>query len=383
MRKQTFSALVLLLLIASTTHAKRDPKNALAGIDRLIEDALAEQKIAGASVAVVVGDEVVLLKGYGWRDIEKNLAMTPDTMLPIASVSKQFTVASLGTLVRQGKLEWEKPVRDFMPEFRLHDDYATLHATPRDLVTHRIGLPRHDFAWFGSPNSREELYGRLRYFPFSRDIRTRFQYNNFMFMTAGYLAGRLAGSSYEEHVRKSLFEPLAMTRTNFSLAEVAKDADHATGYQLDNNRNLAPTEFVSAEVMSPTGGINSTARDLTRWLRMLLGGGELEGKRILQTSDVESMMQPIMPIGPSLFPEFGYRSYGMGLFVQNYRGYEVASHGGNMPGAATAVTMIPKEKIGIVVLTNRAGARLRDGLPYEIIDRLLGLPSSKLVSRYA
>jgi len=193
--KTRIVALVFLFLIvaAGVLGAPRNPKKALADVDRLITDALAEQQIPGAAVAVVVGDEVVLLKGYGLRDVEKKLPMTPDTMLPIASITKQFTVASLGTLVRQGKLEWDKPVRDSLPEFRLHDDYATLNATTRDLVTHRIGLPRHDFAWFGSPAGREELYGRLRYFPFSRDIRTRFQYNNFMYMTAGYLAGRIAG----------------------------------------------------------------------------------------------------------------------------------------------------------------------------------------------
>ena len=332
---------------------------------------------------MIVGDEVVLLKGYGLRDIENKKPVTPDTMFPIASITKQFTVASLGTLVRQGKLDWDKPVRDYMPEFRLHDDYATLRATPRDLVTHRIGLPRHDFAWFGSPLTREQLYGQLRHFPFSKDIRTRFQYNNFMYMTAGYLAGRVSGRSYEEHVSKSLLEPLGMSRTNFSLAEMAKDADAALGYQLDNELKLVRDQYESAEQMAPTGGLNSTARDMIKWLRMMLAGGEYEGKRILQATDVEAMMQPNMPIGPPVFPEFGYRSYGMGYFVTNYRGHEVADHGGNMPGAAADVMMVPRERIGVVVLTNRSGARLRDGLPYEIIDRLLGLPASNLTVRFA
>lgn len=379
-------AVIILMAFTATTlpaATKVTPAKALAGIDAFIEKAIADQKIPGASVAVVVGDEVVLLKGYGVRDREGSRPMTPDTVIPIASVSKQFTVASLGTLVRQGKLDWDKPVRDYLPDFRLHDDYATLHATPRDLVTHRIGLPRHDYAWFGSPLTREELYGRLRHFPFNKDIRTRFQYNNFMFMTAGFLAGRLAGKSYEDHVRTSLFEPLGMARTNFSLDAVRQDADGAIGYQLDNERKLVRDPFESAEQMSPTGGINSTARDLARWVRMLLAGGTIDGKRILQSSDVESMMQPNMPIRPALFPEFGFQSYGMGFFVVNYRGHEVAHHGGNMPGAATVVLLIPREKIGIVVLTNRSGAVLRDGLPYEIADRLLGLPSAGMVARFA
>lgn len=386
MTGMTRRLLLLLALFSCVTvfAAQRpDPKQALDGIDAFIESALADQKIAGAAVAVVVNDEVVLLKGYGWRDVAGRKPFTPDTMLPIASVTKQFTVASLGALVRQGKLDWDKPVREFLPEFRVHDDYATLNATPRDLVTHRIGLPRHDAAWFGSSASREELYGRLQHFEFNKDIRTRFQYNNFMYMTAGYLAGRLAGKSYEEHVRASLLEPVGMTRTNFDLASVGKDPEGALGYQFNNERtDLVTDRYESAEQMSPTGGLNSTARDLVRWLRMLLAGGTIDGKRILQESDVQAMMQPNMPIGPALFPEIGFRSYGMGLFIENYRGHEIALHGGNMPGSATTVFMIPREKIGIVVLTNRSSARLRDGLPYEIADRLLGLPSANMVARY-
>ncbi len=371
-----------MLLVAVSFIAPPDPKG-LEGLDAVIERALVDQKIPGVSVGVVVGDEVVLLKGYGLRDVEAGAPMTPDTKQQIASVTKQFTVAALGTLVRQGKLEWEKPVRDYLPDFRLHDDYATLHATPKDLVTHRIGLPRHDFVWFGSTLDREEFYGRLRYLPFNKDIRTTFQYNNFMFMTAGYLGGRIAGSDWETLVRTSLFQPLSMNRSGFSLAEVAADADAAKGYKLDNDRRIVRDEFVSVEGMGPTGTITSTARDMTAHLRMMLAGGEFGGQRVLQESDVRMMMQPVTPIGPSPFPEIGFRSYGMGLFIETYRGIEIAHHGGNMPGAAATVMFAPKERIGIVVLTNRSASRLRDGLPYEILDRLLGLPSAKMVDRFA
>ncbi|HEX2645132.1 MAG TPA: serine hydrolase [Thermoanaerobaculia bacterium] len=368
---------------AETTPPRPDPAAALAGLDAVIDQALQDQKIPGAAVGVVVGDEVVLLKGYGYRDLENRQPMTPDTILPIASVSKQLTVAALATLVRRGKLDWDRPVRDVMPEFRLHDDYATLHATPRDLVTHRIGLPRHDLAWFGSPLSREEIYGNLRYFDFSRDIRTRFQYNNLMFMAAGFLGGRVAGSSWEELVRQSIFEPLAMRRSSFSLADLARDPDHAKGYQLGAKRQIVPSPFESSEAIGPAGGVNSTARDLVQYLRMMLAGGTFEGRRVLLEGDVQAMMQPAVPVGTATFPEFGFLSYGMGLFVETYRGFETARHGGDMPGAAVQVVLVPKEHIGIVVLTNRSYAVLRDGLPYEIIDRLLGLPSADLIRRNA
>jgi CubicO group peptidase (beta-lactamase class C family) len=255
MKHALVAVLVFVIVYASPLCAvtPAEAKKALAGIDALIERELEAQRIPGAAVGVVIGDEVVLLKGYGWRDVGKKKPVTPDTMFPIASITKQFTVASLGTLARQGKLDWDAPVRDSMPDFRVHDDYATLHATPRDLVTHRIGLPRHDYAWFGSTRTREELYGQLRHFPFNKDIRTRFQYNNFMYMTAGVLAGRLAGRSYEEHVQASLLDPLGMTRTGFSLAALAADADAAAGYQLDDEQTIVGEEYESAEQMAPTG----------------------------------------------------------------------------------------------------------------------------------
>jgi CubicO group peptidase (beta-lactamase class C family) len=383
MRSALLAPLAASTLTASLAlAATRPPAQAFQGLDALIDKALADQKIPGATVGVVVGDQVVLLKGYGLADREGKRAMTPDTLMPIASVTKQFTVGALGTLVRQGKLDWDRPVRDYIPDFRVNDDMATLRATPRDLVTHRIGLPRHDGLWFGSTLTREQIYQRLQYLPFSRDVRTRFQYNNLMYMTAGLLGGRINGTTWEQLVKSALFEPLGMKRSNFSIKELTSDADHALGYQLDEKRDLIRDPFESAETMGPTGSINSSAREMTHYLRMMLAGGTFGGQRVLQASDVAAMMQPNMPIGPSAFPEFGYGSYGMGLFVSSYRGIEYASHGGNMPGAASVVLMVPKEKIGIVVLTNRSGARLRDGLPFEIVDRLMGLPSANMVARY-
>jgi CubicO group peptidase (beta-lactamase class C family) len=359
------------------------PREALADIDGVIDKALETFHVPGAAVAVVVGNDVVLSKGYGFRDVEKKLPMTPETQTPIASMTKQFTVAALGTLVRQGKLDWDKPVRDYLPDFRLNNEYATAHATTRDLVTHRIGLPRHDAVWYGSSLSREEIFHRLQYFPFSRDLRVRFQYNNLMYMTSGYLAGRLANSSWEELVKTALFTPLGMTRSNFTVAAMHADANHSEAYELNNQREVVKVSHEPLDIMGPTGSINSSVDELARYLRMMLGHGMLEGKRVLLEADVQSMMQPQMPAGKSLFTDvFGFQSYGMGLFVQTYRGIDIAHHGGNLRGASTIIVMAPAKGIGVVVLTNRSGTRLRDALPFEIIDRLLGMESAKLLARY-
>lgn len=371
-------------LLASTLSASEpNPKVALADLDAVIEKALQAYRVPGVAVTAVVGDEVVLSKGYGFRDVEKKIPMTAETQMPIASITKQFTVAALATLVRQGKLEWDKPVREYLPDFRLNNEYATANATTRDLLTHRVGLPRHDSVWYGSDLSRDGLFHRLQYFPFSRDLRVRFQYNNLMYMTSGYLAGRLAGISWEELVKNSLFTPLGMKRSNFTVAAMLAEENHSEAYQLNNKREVVKAQHEPVDAMGPTGSINSSVDEMARYLRMMLAGGMFEGKRVLLEADVQAMMQPNMPVTRSAFSDvFGFQSYGMGLFVQTYRGIEVASHGGNLKGASAMIVMIPSKRIGVVVMTNRSGTRLRDALPYEIVDRLLGLESAGLLTRY-
>src|SRR3954463_469738 len=378
------ATVIFSLFLATSLPAKEPPPaQALSGIDEVIEQALKTFQVPGVTVAVVVGDEVVLAKGYGLRDVDKKLPMTAETQMPIASITKQFTVAGLATLVRQGKLDWDKPVREYLPDFRMHNEYATSHLTPRDLVTHRSGLPRHDAIWYGTELNREQIYHRLPFFEFSRDLRVRFQYNNLMFMTAGYLGGQIAKSSWEELTKNALFAPLGMKRSNFSVPTMNADANHAEAYELNTKREIVRIEREALDAAGPAGAINSSADEMARYARMMRAGGLFEGKRVLLEADVQAMMQPQVPVGRALFPDlFGFQNYGMGLFVQTYRGVEIAHHGGNIDGLSSLIVFVPSKKIGVVVLANRSGTRLRDALPFEIIDRLLGLESSGLLARH-
>lgn len=204
-----------------------------------------------------------------------------------------------------------------------------------------------------------------------------------MYLTSGYLAGQLAKTSWEELVKGAIFTPLGMKRSNFTVAAMRAEPNHSHAYELNAEREVVKVEHESVDTMGPTGSINSSVDEMARYARMMLAGGMFEGKRVLLEADVQSMMQPNMPIGRSLFADvFGFQSYGMGLFVQTYRGIEIAHHGGNLRGASAIVTLVPSKKIGVVVLTNRSGTRLRDALPYEIIDRLLGLEGAGLLARY-
>src|SRR5580658_3208676 len=205
------------------------------GFDAFANQELRDWKCDGVAIAIVQDGKVILSKGYGLRDVKKNLPVTEKTLFAIGSATKSFTVTSLGTLVEQGKLDWDKPVRDYLPDFRMWDQFATERMTTRDLVTHRSGLPRHDLMWYNSPFSRQELFERLRYLEPNKDFRTTFQYQNLMFMTAGYLGGHVAGTTWEQLVRKAIFKPLKMTSSNFSITDSQKSADFSQPYKVAND----------------------------------------------------------------------------------------------------------------------------------------------------
>lgn len=306
--KATVFLFSFLFLVLRLEAKEPPPAHGLAGIDPVIEEGLKTFQVPGVAVAVVVGDEVVLSKGYGLRDVEKKLPMTAETQMPIASVTKQFTVAALATLVRQGKLDWDKPVREYLADFRMNNEYATSHLTARDLVTHRGGLPRHDAVWYGTDLSREQIYHRLPFFEFSRDLRARFQYNNLMFMTAGYLGGQISKSSWEDLVKNALFVPLGMKRSNFSVAAMHADSNYSQAYELNTKREVVRIEHSGLDAAGPAGAINSSVDEMARYARMMLAGGMFEGKRVLQESDVQAMMQPQNAhrqrslLGPIRFP---------------------------------------------------------------------------------
>jgi hypothetical protein len=207
-------------------------KKALAGFDEIVERGLKELNVPGVAVAIVKDDEIVLAKGYGFRDVENKIPMTADTLLAIGSASKAFTTFAMGVLVDEGKLDWEKPVRNYIPWFRLYDTFSSERLTPRDLVTHRSGLPRHDLSWYNNYEAtREEFVRRLAYLKPSADLREKFQYNNLMFLTAGYLVEVLTDKKWEDAIRTHVFKPLGMGRTNFSVVDSQKDADFALPYR--------------------------------------------------------------------------------------------------------------------------------------------------------
>jgi CubicO group peptidase (beta-lactamase class C family) len=357
--------------------APQPAKPTLDGADAFIDAQLKEWKVPGLAIAVVQDGKVILSKGYGFRDVEKQLPVTPKTLFAIGSVTKSFTVSVLGALAEEGKLEWDKPVREYLPAFRLSDPVATEHMTPLDLVTHRSGLPRHDLLWYGSSFTRREMFDRLRYLEPSKDFRELYQYNNLMFMTAGILASEIAHAKWEDLVRKRIFEPLGMTSSNFSVRDSQKADDFAQPYE-EIKEKIEKVPFRNIDEIGPAGAINSNVEDMIRYVQMHLEKGKYgekgEKKIISEATAARMQTAQMVVLGPEQpYTEVVNVGYGMGLGVGAYRGHKLVSHGGGIDGFTSSLSFMPNDKIAMMILTNRGGTPLPSVVSRYVYDRLLGL----------
>ncbi|MGA2084906.1 MAG: serine hydrolase [Terracidiphilus sp.] len=355
-------------------------KPSLDGLDEFIAQTMKDWKVPGLALAVIQGDKVTLLKGYGYRDLEKQLPVTPNTLFAIGSITKSFTVTTLGMEMDEGKVDWDKPVRDYLPTFKLYTPELTEQVTIRDLITHRTGLPRHDLIWYTSDYSREDILSRLQYLEPSKPLRTTFQYNNLMFMTAGYIAGQLNGTSWEDAITQRVFKPLGMAGTNFSELETQNSADFGAPYRKGNDLKAELKRIPFDEqcpnrcAMGPAGEINSNVTDMSKYLLFHMNHGKVDGKQLLSENNSVQMQTPQMAIpGAPAYKENGEGSYGMGFFISTYRGHKEVSHGGNIDGFSANLAFLPNEKIGVVVLTNLNGNPVPEIVTMNIYDRLLGL----------
>lgn len=355
-------------------------KPTLDGLDDFINQTMKDWKVPGLALAVIQDGKVTLLKGYGLRDMEKQLPVTPDTLFAIGSITKSFTVTTLGMEVDEGKVDWDKPVRDYLSTFKLYEPVLTEQMTIRDLITHRSGLPRHDLVWYSSDFSREDIIRRLQYLEPSKPLRTTFQYNNIMFMTAGYIAGQLNGTSWEDAVTQRILKPLEMSGTNFSELETQKSADFGQPYRKGSDQKAElkriPFDAQCPDrcAMGPAGEINSSVADMSKYLLFHMNHGKANGKQLLSDNNSRQMQTPQMAIpGAPVYKEMGDSGYGMGFFLSSYRGHKQVGHGGNIDGFSANLAFLPDEKIGVVVLTNLDGNPVTAIVTMNIFDRLLGL----------
>lgn len=358
-----------------------------------IEDAMQSWHCPGAAVVIVKGEEVLHQGAYGLQNVEDQLPMTLDTRFAMASVTKSFTAMSVALLVDEGKLEWDKPVREYMPEFILNDPYVTQHITVRDMLSHRTGLPRHDFAAWRIDLPLAEFIQRMRHFKFSATFREKFQYNNLMYYASAYLVEKVSGQRWEDFVKTRIFDPLGMTASNFAPESPQPDQQTAWGYRVDRDqegsaKGLIRMAYGLHTALSPgaAGALFSTAADLLQWLKVHVNNGRAGDVQLISPNNLKQMHLPhsIIPGGGVSEAMTGNTifNYGLGWFIEPYRGYTLVHHGGNVEGFSLIIGFVPQTGVGVVGLTNIAGLPLRDIILYEGVDRALDLPDSDWNTKY-
>ncbi len=371
--KHRFFNLILILFISSVLAFGQDAP--LSGLDDYVNKAIKDWDVPGVAIAIVKDDKVIFVKGYGVREIGKTDAVTPNTIFAIGSSSKAFTTAALSMLVDEGKLKWNDPVSKYLPNFQLFDPYVTREMTVRDLVTHRIGLERGDRLWYATDYDRNEILQRIRFLKPSSSMRSKFGYQNIMYLAAGQIIPAITGKSWDDFIKERIFTPLGMKSSDTTIRTLKKFSDVAAPHvKIDDKVKSVPYRLI--DNIGPAGSINSNALDVAQWLRLQINAGKFGDKQLVSAANIKEMhsQQTIIPLEglyTSIYSEAHFLSYGMGWFLSDYRGRKMVEHGGAIDGMRSAVSMIPEEKLGVVVLGNMNGSILPQMLANRIFDMYL------------
>ena len=379
--RPTLFALALIALGVRARGQEADIAKKLQGFDAYMEQTLKDWNTPGVGVGIVVGDKLVFAKGYGYRDYEKKLPFTSKTMQPIASNSKLFTAVAAGMLVEEGKLSWDKPVRESVPEIRFYNDELNNNVTLRDMLSHRTGVTRHDLIWFKSPFTRQELFDKLKYLEPQEPMRETFLYNNLMFAAVGQIIEMKSGKKWEDFVRERIFTPLDMSTTCYTIADMLKQPDYGAPFRekRDSFELYKIPYYEDTEGVAPAGAIISNIDELSRWLIALMNEGKYGGKQVLPATVLKAAMQPAIALPNAAGEALGYwevlnAAYGMGRQTASYRGKLLTFHGGDLPGFHSQISFMPNDKIGVIVLVQTDhSAPLYNIISYNVYERLLGM----------
>ncbi|NMC39408.1 MAG: serine hydrolase [Bacteroidales bacterium] len=379
MKKLFYSVILLLLSISLSAQVKKEKTDQrLAGIDAKLQVLLSDWNVPGLAVAVVEKKKVLYARGFGYRDYENKIPVTPNTLFAIGSCTKAFTSALLGQLRNESLVDFDKSPGTYLPDLRFYNQDLDNLVTIRDMMCHRTGLPRHDMSWYIFPtDSRDSLMKRIRYMEPSAAVRQKYQYNNFMFMLQGLVAEKITGTSWEKNIENRFFKPLGMANSVFTIDDLEKSNDAALGYTLLKDSVIEKTDYYRIRAMSPAGSINSSVNDMSRWLISWINNGKYEGKDVLPSSYISEAISSQMVASAGLpqknFPDRFFDNYGYGWDLTSYKGHYLVQHGGNIDGFSALTCFFPTDSIGIVILVNQNGSGVPGIVRNIVADRMLKL----------
>ncbi len=358
-------------------------------VDALAERTLKAFDVPGIAVAIIKDGKVVHLKGYGLRSLGSPEKVDENTLFGIASNSKAFTAATLGILVDEGKLKWDDRVIDYIPEFRMYNAYVTEEFTIKDLLTHRsgLGLGAGDLMFWPGQNSFTmiDIIHNLRYLKPVSGFRTKYDYDNLLYMVAGEVVARVSGKPWEEFVEERIMRPLGMNKSASSFNRL-KDKSNVIAAHAVVDGKVKVIDRDRFEFGNSAGGINSSISELSKWVIMQLQHGKYGDRKQLFSDDVhEEMWTPhtIIPIRSPGIYNTHFSSYGLGWNLSDVMGYKQASHTGFVAGMVTQVTLIPELNLGIIVLTNQQIGAAFSSITNQIKDGYFGIKDKDRVKENA
>ena len=375
---RTVLLLAALPLASSSASAQRGP---LRGLDAYAEQAMRDWNVPGMALAVVKDDSVVYMRGFGVRELGRPEPVDAHTSFAIASTTKAFTATAVAMLVDEGKVRWDDPVSRHVPGFSiLANPGLAGELTVRDLLSHRTGLPTSDALWYASGSSSEEILHRMRFLrPFAAP-RSRYMYSNNAYMLAGMVVEHASGMPWAEFVRTRILRPLGMDETLTGIQGLDTRGNVAAPHA-EIRDTIRPIPYRDFDNIGPAGAMNSSVADMTRWMRLQLAGGVLPGgERLVSEAQQREMQSPQFVIPQAQFypaarlarPDF--TAYGLGWFMQDYRGRKLLLHTGSIDGMSALLALVPEERLAMVVYLNLDHAELRHALMYRIVDAYLGGP---------
>lgn len=381
--KRTAPLFILVLFLSANLHAQILTAKQ---IDSVVEKTLKTFNVPGIAVGVIKDGKLIHAKGYGVRSIKDNLKVDEHTLFGVASNTKAMTAASLGMLVDEKKISWDTKVTAVIPEFKLYDPYVTSEFTIRDLLTHRsgLGLGAGDLMiWPDSSTvDKTQLIHNLRFLKPVSSFRTKYDYDNLLYIVAGEIVARVSGLTYDEFIENRIFKPLGMTKTAASWYRL-KDKSNVIDGHAPYEGKLLPVGLSFGEVANAAGGVYSNITDMSKWVMTMINGGkygENLAQRLFSPAIAKELWTPQTIISGGNPASFS--SYGLGWFLSNVNGQFQATHTGGLSGIVTQVTILPEMKLGIIVLTNQQSGAAFNSITNSIKDGYLGIKGMDRIKTY-
>lgn len=369
-------ALCFIVFRTQGQNLRQDPR--LRGIDTMVNRVLRDWHVVGCAVAVVEKGKVIYANGFGYRDLEQKLPVTPNTVFSIASCTKAFTGQLIGTLVTDGKLDINKPVHGYYPELVFYNDLLTNNVTVKDMLTHRTGLPRHDWLTHSKvPLSMDSIVYRIRFLEPSAGFREELKYCNLMYTVLGGLVQKLSGKTWEAYMKEKILAPLEMGSTSSLISDLDKSSEYSLGYTLRGDTIIKGTP--GSDGANPAGSMNSSVNDMAKWLIAMTNDGKYKGRQVLSAKFIREATSPQMSApshprpGLPAYPDCYFGDYGYGWNIASYRGHYEVTHSGDLPLYSSTTSFFPTDSLGIVVLVNKFDATIAEIITAQIADKMLSL----------